>query len=131
MMSVPAIDDLLPRVRQGGMLILVDDERRENEGDLFIAAEKATADAINFMALHARGLISLALTEDRMRQLGLALITDDTGNQTKFGTAFATPIDAREGVASGMSAHDRARTISVAIADNAKPTDLILSLIHI
>src|SRR5512134_851766 len=107
------------------MVILVDDADRENEGDLFIAAEKATPEAINFMAAHGRGLVSLALTEDRMRQLGIALITDDTGNQTKFGTAFATPIDAREGVDSGMSAHDRARTIAVAIADGAKPTDLI------
>jgi 3,4-dihydroxy 2-butanone 4-phosphate synthase/GTP cyclohydrolase II len=120
-----AIERMLPGVRRGGMVILVDDERRENEGDLFVAAEKATAEAINFMAVHGRGLISLALTEERVRQLGLALITDDTGNQTKFGTAFATPIDAREGVASGMSAQDRARTIAVAIADNAKPTDLI------
>ena len=124
-MSIATFDDLLPRVRQGGMLILVDDERRENEGDLFVAAEKATPEAINFLALHARGLISLALTEERLRQLGLSLITDDTGNQTKFGTAFATPVDAREGVASGMSAQDRARTIAVAIADNAKPADLI------
>jgi 3,4-dihydroxy 2-butanone 4-phosphate synthase / GTP cyclohydrolase II len=124
-MHSTAIGELLPRVRAGGMAILVDDERRENEGDLFVVAEKATAEAINFMALHGRGLISLALTEERLRQLGLSLITDDTGNQTKFGTAFATPIDAREGVASGMSAQDRARTIAVAIADNAKPTDLI------
>ena len=77
------------------------------------------------MATHARGLISLALTEDRLRQLGLSLITDDTGNQTKFGTAFATPIDARVGVGSGMSAQDRARTIAVAIADHAQPADLI------
>jgi 3,4-dihydroxy 2-butanone 4-phosphate synthase/GTP cyclohydrolase II len=120
-----AIERMLPGVRRGGMVILVDDERRENEGDLFVAAEKATAEAITFMAVHGRGLISLALTEERVRQLGLALITDDTGNQTKFGTAFATPIDAREGVASGMSAQDRARTIAVAIADNAKPADLI------
>jgi 3,4-dihydroxy 2-butanone 4-phosphate synthase / GTP cyclohydrolase II len=119
------IEDLLPLVRRGGMVILVDDERRENEGDLFVAAEKATPEAVNFMAQNGRGLISLALTEERLRQLGLALITDDTGNQTKFGTAFATPIDAREGVGSGMSAQDRARTIAVAIADNAKPTDLI------
>src|SRR5512134_3106649 len=107
------------------MVILVDDADRENEGDLFIAAEKATPEAINFMAAHGRGLVSLALTEERMRALGLALITDDTGNQTRFGTAFATPIDAREGVGSGMSAHDRARTIAVAIADGAQPSDLI------
>ncbi|HSN41478.1 MAG TPA: GTP cyclohydrolase II [Burkholderiales bacterium] len=119
------IGQILPEVRRGRMVILVDSEDRENEGDLFVAAEKATPEAINFMAAHGRGLVSLALTEERMRQLGLALITDDTGNQTRFGTAFATPIDAREGVGSGMSAHDRAHTIAVAIADNAKPTDLI------
>ena len=119
------VERILPRVRRGEMVILVDDERRENEGDLFVAADKATPAAINFMATHGRGLVSLALPEERLRELGLALITDDTGNQTKFGTAFATPIDAREGVASGMSAQDRARTIAVAIADNAKPTDLI------
>ncbi len=123
--STKAMEQIVPAVRGGSMVILVDDERRENEGDLFVAAEKATPEAINFMALHGRGLISLALTEERVRQLGLSLITDDTGNQTKFGTAFATPIDAREGVASGMSAQDRARTIAVAIADNAKPADLI------
>ncbi len=119
------VEHILPEVRKGRVVILVDDEDRENEGDLFVAAEKATPEAINFMASHGRGLISLALTEERMRLLGLSLITDDTGNQTKFGTAFATPIDAREGVGSGMSAYDRARTIEVAISDNAKPTDLI------
>ncbi len=116
---------VLPAVRRGEMVILVDSEERENEGDLYVAAERATPEAINFMAAEARGLVSLALSEDRLRTLGLSLITDDTGNQTKFGTAFATPIDAREGVGSGMSAADRARTIAVAIADNAKPTDLI------
>jgi 3,4-dihydroxy 2-butanone 4-phosphate synthase/GTP cyclohydrolase II len=118
-------EQVLPDVRRGRMVILVDSEDRENEGDLFVAADRATSEAINFMAAQGRGLISLALTEDRMRTLGLSLITDDSGNQSKFGTAFATPIDAREGVGSGMSAQDRARTIAVAIADNAKPTDLI------
>ena len=98
------------------MIIIVDDEDRENEGDLFVAAARATPEAINFMATHGRGLISLALTEERMRSLGLSLITGDTGNQTRFGTAFATPIDAREGVGSGMSAHDRARTVAVVLA---------------
>ena len=116
---------ILPAVRRGEMVILVDSEDRENEGDLYVAAERATPEAINFMASEARGLVSLALTEDRLRTLGLALITDDSGNQTKFGTAFATPIDAKEGVGSGMSAQDRARTIATAIADNAKPADLI------
>ncbi|MGV3628442.1 MAG: GTP cyclohydrolase II [Betaproteobacteria bacterium] len=120
-----SIEQILPDVRRGQMVILVDSEDRENEGDLFVAAERATPEAINFMASQGRGLISLALTEDRLRTLGLSLITDDTGNQSKFGTAFATPIDAREGVGSGMSAQDRARTIAVAIADNAKPADLI------
>ena len=123
--SESIVEQLLPDVRAGRMLILVDDEDRENEGDLFVAAERATPDAINFMAAHARGLVSLALTEERMRELGLTLIADDSGNQSKFGTAFATPIDAREGVGSGMSAHDRARTIAVAIADGTKPGDLI------
>ena len=119
------VEQLLPDVRRGRMVILVDDEDRENEGDLFVAAERATPEAINFMATHGRGLISLALTEERTRALGLSLLADDAGNQTKFGTAFATPIDAREGVGSGMSAHDRARTIAVAIADGTGPADII------
>jgi len=119
------VEQVLPDVRKGRMVILVDSEERENEGDLFVAAEKATPDAINFMATHARGLISLALTEERMRALGLSLITDDQVNTTRFQTAFATPIDAREGVSSGMSAHDRARTIAVAISDHTRPADLI------
>ncbi len=119
------VEQILADVRRGQMVILFDDKDRENEGDLFIAAERATAPAINFMASSARGLISLALTEERMRHLGLSLITDDTGNQTKFGTAFATPIDARQGVGSGMSAYDRAHTIAVAIADDTQANDLI------
>ena len=119
------IEGILADVRKGRMIILVDDEDRENEGDLYVAAERATPEAINFMALHARGLVSLALTEQRVRELGLQLLTDDTGNTTRFGTAFATPIDARQGVASGMSAHDRARTIAVAIASDTRPADLI------
>ena len=123
--SESIVEQVLPDVRKGRMLILVDDADRENEGDLFVAAERATPAAINFMATHARGLVSLALTEQRMRELGLALIADDSGNQSKFGTAFATPIDAREGVGSGMSAHDRARTIAIAIDDGAKAGDLI------
>lgn len=119
------VEQILPDVRKGRMVILVDDEDRENEGDLFVAAERATPEAINFMASRARGLVSLALTEERMRELGLSLIESDEGNTTKFQTAFATPIDARTGVSSGMSAHDRARTIAVAIADDARPADLI------
>ncbi|MDB5810672.1 MAG: 3,4-dihydroxy-2-butanone 4-phosphate synthase [Betaproteobacteria bacterium] len=123
--SESIVEQLLPDVRKGRMVILVDDEDRENEGDLFVAAERATPEVINFMAAHARGLVSLALTDQRVRELDLTLIAADSGNQSKFGTAFATPIDAREGVGSGMSAHDRARTIAVAIADGTKPGDLI------
>src|SRR4051812_455724 len=119
------VEHILPDVRKGRMVIIVDDEDRENEGDLFVAAERATPDAINFMAAQARGLVSLALTQERMHELGLTLIADDSGNQSKFGTAFATPIDAREGVGSGMSAQDRAHTIAVAIAEGTKPGDLI------
>ena len=119
------VEQILPDVRKGRVLILVDDEDRENEGDLFVAAERATPETINFMASRGRGLVSLALTEERMRQLGLSLIESDEGNTTKFQTAFATPVDARVGVSSGMSAHDRARTIAVAIADDARPADLI------
>ncbi|MBI3937388.1 MAG: GTP cyclohydrolase II [Betaproteobacteria bacterium] len=119
------VEQILPDVRKGKLVILVDDEDRENEGDLFIAAERATPEAIAFMATRGRGLVSLALTEERMRELGLSLIADDQGNTTKFGTAFATPIDAREGVGSGMSAYDRARTVQVAIAGSTRPADLI------
>ena len=119
------VERVLPEVRKGRIVILVDSAERENEGDLFVAAEKATPEAINFMATHARGLVSLALTEARMRELGLSLIADDQVNSTRFQTAFATPIDAREGVSSGMSAYDRARTIATAIADGTRPTDLI------
>jgi len=119
------VNEILPAVRDGRMLILVDDEDRENEGDLFVAASHADAAAINFMAREARGLVSLALTEERLRELGLALITADEANTTKFRTAFATPIDAREGVGSGMSAQDRARTIAVAIDPASSPGDLI------
>src|SRR5829696_2840214 len=123
--SESRVESLLPEVRKGRMVILVDSTDRENEGDLFVAAEKATPDAINFMAVHARGLVSLSMTEERMRKLGLSLITDDQVNTTKFQTAFATPIDARVGVGSGMSAHDRARTIETAIADGTGAADLI------
>src|SRR3954468_14855375 len=89
------IEQILPEVRKGRMVILVDSSERENEGDLFVPAERATPEAINFMATHGRGLISLALTEERMRELGLSLIAEDQVNTTKFQTAFATPIDAR------------------------------------
>ncbi len=119
------VNEIIPDVRAGRMLILIDDEDRENEGDLYVAASHATPEAINFMAREARGLVSLALTEERLRELRLALITADEANTTKFSTAFATPIDAREAVGSGMSAFDRAHTIKVALDPATRPDDLI------
>ncbi len=116
---VAALDD----IRQGKMVILVDDEDRENEGDVCIAAEKANADTINFMARHARGLICLSLTEDRIRQLDLPMMVDD--NRSSRGTAFTVSVEARRGVTTGISAADRAHTILTAVADDAGATDLV------
>jgi len=108
-----SIDELIEESRNGRMFILVDDEDRENEGDLVIPAQFATPDAINFMARHARGLICLALTRQRVEQLGLSLMSRHNG--TRHQTAFTVSIEAREGVTTGISAHDRAHTIAVAI----------------
>ncbi|MCH2184765.1 3,4-dihydroxy-2-butanone-4-phosphate synthase, partial [Myxococcota bacterium] len=107
------------------MVILVDDEDRENEGDLCMAAEAVTPEAINFMATHGRGLICLALTESRLDQLNLGMMVPDWENGSGFGTAFTVSIEAREGVTTGISAHDRARTIQVAVADDAQPHDIV------
>ena len=106
------------------MIILVDDEDRENEGDLCMAAEKVTPEAINFMAREGRGLICLPLTEERMRQLKLEMMVPDHENSAQHGTGFTISIEAREGVTTGISAADRARTVQVAIADDTRPTDL-------
>ncbi|MEQ8249229.1 MAG: 3,4-dihydroxy-2-butanone-4-phosphate synthase [Alphaproteobacteria bacterium] len=108
-----SIDDILEDVKKGKMIILVDDEDRENEGDLIIPAEMANASAVNFMAKHARGLICLALTEARCAELGLELMTRK--NQSRHETAFTVSIEAREGVTTGISAADRAQTVKVAI----------------
>jgi 3,4-dihydroxy 2-butanone 4-phosphate synthase/GTP cyclohydrolase II len=121
-MPVSTIDEALLDIRKGKMVILVDDEDRENEGDLCIAAEKATPQAINFMAKHGRGLICLSLTEERVRQLQLPLMVSD--NTSAFKTAFTVSIEAKRGVTTGISAADRATTILTAIADEAKPEDL-------
>ena len=107
------IEDIIEDARNGRMFILVDDEERENEGDLVIPGQMATPDAINFMATHGRGLICLALTQTRCDHLGLDLMSQK--NQSRHQTAFTTSIEAREGVTTGISAPDRARTISVAI----------------
>ena len=107
------------------MIILVDDEDRENEGDLCIAAEKVTPAAVNFMAKHGRGLICLAMTEEKARSLDLPLMVPEGQNASSFGTAFTVSIEAARGVTTGISAKDRAHTILTAVADDAKPEDLV------
>jgi 3,4-dihydroxy 2-butanone 4-phosphate synthase/GTP cyclohydrolase II len=121
-MPFTAIPDAIEEIRSGRILVVVDDEDRENEGDLTIAAEKVTPEIINFMATHGRGLICLALTADRCDQLRLPLISAQ--NTSNFGTAFCESIDAREGVTTGISASDRTRTIRVAIDPATRPGDL-------
>ena len=108
---------------KGKIVILVDDEDRENEGDLCIAAEKITPEAINFMAKEGRGLICLAMTGDRLEKLDLPMMVEK--NSSGFQTAFTISIEARTGVTTGISAADRARTVEVAIDDNSQPDDLV------
>src|SRR5690606_14051183 len=122
------IEQIIDEARNGRMFILVDDEDRENEGDLVIPAQMATPDAVNFMATHGRGLICLALTPERVETLGLEPMSRK--NRTRHQTAFTTSIEAREGVTTGISAGDRARTISVAI-DAAKGADDIVTPGHV
>ena len=117
------IEEIIEEARNGRMYILVDDEDRENEGDLIIPAQMATPDAINFMATHGRGLICLALTRPRVEQLELDLMSRSNG--TRHETAFTVSIEAREGVTTGISAADRARTISVAIDASRGPQDIV------
>lgn len=117
------IPEVLEALRQGKMIVLVDAEDRENEGDLVCAAEKVTPEIINFMAKNGRGLICLPLTAEKCDSLGLYPQTVD--NTARFGTAFTVSIDAAEGISTGISAADRARTIQAAIADNAKASDLV------
>ena len=121
-MSITKIEAALVDIRQGKMVILVDDEDRENEGDLIIAAEMVTPEAINFMAKEGRGLICLSLTEERADQLELPPMVSE--NSCLFGTAFTVSIEARTGVTTGISAADRSRTIQVAVADTSMPRDL-------
>jgi 3,4-dihydroxy 2-butanone 4-phosphate synthase/GTP cyclohydrolase II len=122
--AIASVEDAIAEMRAGRMVILVDDEDRENEGDLCIAAEKVTPEAINFMAKYGRGLICLSLTEERLEQLHLSMMVPDYENTSGFGTAFTVSIEARHGVTTGISAADRATTVLTAIADDAKPTDL-------
>jgi 3,4-dihydroxy 2-butanone 4-phosphate synthase/GTP cyclohydrolase II len=116
------VEQAIKAVNEGRLIIIVDDEDRENEGDLMVAAEKVTPDIINFMAKHGRGLICLPLTKERLKELDLPLMVAD--NTASFKTAFTVSIDAKKGVSTGISAHDRSHTIHVAMDSNTKPSDL-------
>ncbi len=122
---VSPVEDAIEDIRQGKMVVLVDDEDRENEGDLCMAADAVTPEAINFMATHGRGLICLSLEEEQLTKLHLGMMVPDYENSATYGTAFTISIEAREGVTTGISAHDRARTIQVATADDAQPADIV------
>lgn len=122
-LSLSPTEDLIQAIRQGEMVVLVDDEDRENEGDLLMAADAVSPDAINFMARFGRGLICLTLTRARCEQLQLPLMVNQ--NRTPHGTAFTVSIEAAQGVTTGISAADRATTIAAAVAPQAKPADLV------
>lgn len=122
-MGVSTISEAIEDIRNGKMIILVDDEDRENEGDLCMAAEFVTPDAINFMARHGRGLICLTMTEEHADHMHLMPMARD--NRSRFGTAFTISIEAKKGVTTGISAFDRATTIRAAVADGAKADDLV------
>jgi len=121
--TIAPVTDIVAELRAGRMVILVDEEDRENEGDIVMAAEFVTPEAINFMVTHARGLVCLTLTEERRRQLDLPLMANRNG--TRYGTNFTVSIEAAEGVETGISAADRARTIRVAVARDARSDDLV------
>src|SRR5689334_7429131 len=114
------IEEAIEEIREGRFVVVVDDPDRENEGDLVIAAQFATPDAINFMVTHARGQVCLPLTEERADGLGLPLIAQP-GETARLGTAYAAAIDAREGITTGISAADRSHTVQVAISPDSKP----------
>lgn len=122
-MPLATIEEAIDEIRRGRMVILMDDKDRENEGDLCMAAEATTPEAINFMATYGRGLICLPLTEDRVRYLGISMMVSE--NTSPFGTAFTVSVDSSSGITTGISAADRAKTILDAIADDAKPADLV------
>ena len=121
--TISPVTEIVAELKAGRMVVLVDEEDRENEGDLVLAAEHVTPEAVNFMAKHARGLICLTLTEARCRQLDLPLMVRD--NRARMGTNFTLSIEAAEGVTTGISAFDRARTVQVAVARDAKPADIV------
>jgi 3,4-dihydroxy 2-butanone 4-phosphate synthase / GTP cyclohydrolase II len=122
-MPLASIEEAIEEIRRGRMVILMDDKDRENEGDLCMAAEKVTPEAINFMATYGRGLICLPLTETNVRRLGISMMVSE--NTSPFGTAFTVSVDSASGITTGISAADRAKTILDAISDDAKPQDLV------
>ncbi|HJQ64203.1 MAG TPA: bifunctional 3,4-dihydroxy-2-butanone-4-phosphate synthase/GTP cyclohydrolase II [Burkholderiales bacterium] len=122
-MAISPITEIIPEIKAGRMVVLVDEEHRENEGDLLMAAEFVTPESVNFMARHGRGLICLTLTEDRCRQLNLPLMV--ANNRSPLGTNFTVSIEAAEGVTTGISAADRARTVQAAIRPDAGPRDIV------
>ncbi len=122
--SVERVERAIDRIRAGGIVIMVDDEDRENEGDLCMAAELVTPAAVNFMAKHGRGLVCLSLTEEKVGRLRLPLMVEEGANTSSFGTAFTVSIEARKGVTTGISARDRAHTILTAVRDDCRPEDL-------
>jgi 3,4-dihydroxy 2-butanone 4-phosphate synthase/GTP cyclohydrolase II len=122
-MQIATTEEIVAELRAGRMVILVDEEDRENEGDLVLAADFVTPEAINFMVKHARGLVCLTLTEEHCERLGLTMMASRNG--TQFGTNFTVSIEAAEGVTTGISAADRARTIAVATAKNVKASDIV------
>ncbi len=119
------VEEVLESIRKGEMVVLVDSEDRENEGDLVLAAQKVTPESINFMAKHGRGIICLALSEERCEKLALPLMVDSRHNNSKYGTAFTVSIDAAKGITSGTSAYDRAVTILTAVRDDCKPEEIV------
>jgi len=122
--ALSPIAEIIDEIKAGRIVVLVDEEERENEGDLLMAAEFVTPEAINFMVTHGRGLVCLTLTPERCEQLGLEQMVKD--NRTPYSTAFTASIEAATGVSTGISAHDRARTIQVAVARHAKPEDIVM-----
>jgi 3,4-dihydroxy 2-butanone 4-phosphate synthase/GTP cyclohydrolase II len=125
-MKLNSVEELIQDIRLGKMVILMDDEDRENEGDLVMAAECVKPQDINFMAMHARGLICLTLTEERCQRLGLPMMVGNDGlNGTQYGTNFTVSIEAADGVTTGISAADRAHTVRTAVARNAVATDIV------
>jgi 3,4-dihydroxy 2-butanone 4-phosphate synthase/GTP cyclohydrolase II len=124
-MQLNTVEELIEDIRQGKMVILMDDEDRENEGDLVMAAPMVRPEDINFMATNARGLICLPLSEERCEQLNLGLMVASDTNSSSHGTPFTLSIEAAKGVSTGISAADRARTVQAAVASNARPQDIV------